>query len=547
MKKTTISFVIFISAIILASILLLSFNNQQNETQERFYYAFDKKIIINEIPNKILVEKQPEISNTNFKILAKQFFGEIETEKITPNLFELRLKNTKRSKEKIQRILLDRKILSARPVYKTKDGNEMGFTNELVVQYKSYVKESEKASLLTSNNLKKIRSTKIYDLFEVRKNEDVLEIANRLYETGLFEFAYPNIMSKAEFHSIYPNDPYFNRQFSLHNTGHYYSNGRYSTNDADIDAPKCKIMPIRLNLGNSEADAAAIVFAVDNGAHVISNSWGYPPNQNQPVINAAIQYAIDNNVVVIFSAGNNARHKCNNNGMVGFPPDANITGLITVGASDRFDSLANYSPVSQHIDIVAPSHKSYPGSELFPCSLNGETYEIWTIDIPDEPGCNPWKDTFINPPPVGDRKPNSGTNHLAYTGYFGGTSAACPLVAGTAALILSKNPSLNPYEVYDILTSSADKLPYFSYVDGRCDDTGYGRVNAFKALQASCTTRDYVGYTLTEDKSVRGCIINVQNVTVSNSSKLNIEATESISINADFEVQANSELEISVF
>jgi hypothetical protein len=59
---------------------------------------------------------------------------------------------------------------------------------------------------------------------------------------------------------------------------------------------------------------------------------------------------------------------------------------------------------------------------------------------------------------------------------------AAPHVSGVAALMLSVNSSLSPSEVKDIIIKSTDKVGGYNYVNGRCDEMGYGRLNAFKAL-----------------------------------------------------------------
>jgi len=245
-------------------------------------------------------------------------------------------------------------------------------------------------------------------------------------------------------------------------------------------APYCRIMPIRMSDVVPSVVADAIEFAVDNGADILSNSWGYwSSDQNlHPVIVMAINYAINNNRVVIFAAGNTAEHDNNYDGYVTFPANVNIAGVITVGASDRDDNQANYSPTNSLIDIAAPSHRAYP------CRITGETFEMWTIDIPDTAGYNSWHDDgyCMNPPPIGEQLPNSGTNYLSYTGRFGGTSHSCPVVAGVAALVLSADQSLTYLEVFDILTTTADEVGGYTYTNGWSEELGHGRVNACGAV-----------------------------------------------------------------
>lgn len=258
-------------------------------------------------------------------------------------------------------------------------------------------------------------------------------------------------------------------------------------------APYCKIMPIRWDASTSiQGMCDAIKFATDNGADIISNSWGYnSDNPNlYPVIVAGIQYAVTKGrsgkgCVVLFAAGNTASHVNGNNGTIQFPANVNISGVITVGASDRYDQQAQYSPSSnkssnnnQIIDVVAPSHRAYP------CQIAGETFEMWSLDIPGDAGYNSWHDSgsCANPPTVGEILPSTGVNFNSYTGRFGGTSHSCPVVAGVAALVLSVNSNFSQQNVFDILTSNTDKIGGYTYTNGQSDETGYGRVNAYKAV-----------------------------------------------------------------
>ena len=76
-----------------------------------------------------------------------------------------------------------------------------------------------------------------------------------------------------------------------------------------------------------------------------------------------------------------------------------------------------------------------------------------------------------------------------YISAFGGTSAACPHVAGLAALILSVNPELTHSQVKEIIEKTAQKIGGYNYsnTNGHSNGTwneemGYGMVNAFLAV-----------------------------------------------------------------
>ncbi|HOH70365.1 MAG TPA: S8 family serine peptidase, partial [Sedimentibacter sp.] len=265
-------------------------------------------------------------------------------------------------------------------------------------------------------------------------------------------------------------------------------------------APNCRIMPIRIcNTDETgiavDRVAAAINFARQNGAHIISNSWGYgSTNQNfHPAIVEAIRTATTTGrgglgCLVVFAAGNNARHTVGDTGFVQFPANVNIQGVLTVGASDRDDFQADYSPTSNLIDIVAPSHRAYPPDVYIrqgrTGGIAGETFEVWTIDIPNNTGYNPYPNNpdWVHPPVAGEQLPAAGINFLSYTSRMGGTSAACPQVAGVAALMLSINPNLTQRQVFDILTATADRVGGYIYTNGRSNELGFGRLNAYKAV-----------------------------------------------------------------
>jgi subtilisin family serine protease len=72
-----------------------------------------------------------------------------------------------------------------------------------------------------------------------------------------------------------------------------------------------------------------------------------------------------------------------------------------------------------------------------------------------------------------------------YYAGFGGTSAAAPLVAGIAGLLLSLNPDLTRDELQQILEHTADKIDAAGAdydAAGFSERAGFGRVNAARAL-----------------------------------------------------------------
>lgn len=213
-------------------------------------------------------------------------------------------------------------------------------------------------------------------------------------------------------------------------------------------AYNCKIMPIRImsdinNFATYADNATAIRWAAENGADILSNSWGFPmsisPIIRSAIIDVTIQGGIgreEKGCVFLASSGN-----WENGGPVMFP--AKYAEVIAVGATNHNDLIWNYSGHGSELEIVAPSGN-------------------WTTDITGGAGYN-----------------NNYTDISSdYTNEFSGTSSACPVAAGTAALILSTNPNLTGNEVRRILSRSAKSLRN----SGWNENYGNGGVDAYAAV-----------------------------------------------------------------
>ena len=150
---------------------------------------------------------------------------------------------------------------------------------------------------------------------------------------------------------------------------------------------------------------------------------------------------------------------------------AKLASTIAVGASTEFDLRAQYSQFGQELDLVAPG--------------GGAGLDIITTDRMSAAGYNTRATT--NDDSAGDYT----------TGRFAlnGTSFAAPLAAGVAALLLSRNPDLSATSIRDMLRNSAAKVGGVTYVNGRHDEYGYGRIDARAALDL--VTADVVGPSIT--------------------------------------------------
>ncbi len=135
---------------------------------------------------------------------------------------------------------------------------------------------------------------------------------------------------------------------------------------------------------------------------------------------------------------------------------------IAVGAATDADLRSDYSGYAGHLDFLAPS--------------NGGWNDIATLDPVGAVGWTP-----------GDFKMN-----------FGGTSAATPLAAGIAALMLSVNPTLTEPEIRAILHATCDKVGGVAYTAGTHPEYGYGRVNAARAVESAMPSLSVNDVTINE-------------------------------------------------
>jgi subtilisin family serine protease len=218
-------------------------------------------------------------------------------------------------------------------------------------------------------------------------------------------------------------------------------------------APAVKFMMIRTVPNGDERDkdvANAIRLAADNGAQIISMSFGKAYSPYKSDVDDAVKYADSKGVLMVHAAGNDGADLAKGKN---FPTPNYIGGghprnWIEVGASSwkGGDKLAadfsNYG--QQEVDVFAP------GVDIL-STVPGDRYE---------------RDS--------------------------GTSMAAPVVSGVAALLMSYFPNLNATDIKSVIMGSVMKLPNQSVIEpgtpdqkvpfGRLSVAG-GIVNAYNAVK----------------------------------------------------------------
>jgi PKD repeat protein len=190
------------------------------------------------------------------------------------------------------------------------------------------------------------------------------------------------------------------------------------------------VNPINITYGYAGLDWAA-----NNGADIISMSWGGPgySQTNQNLINTVHSMGI----VMVAAAGNE------NQSTIQYPAGYNY--VIGVASTDEDDGKSDFSNYGNWVDVSAPGGIGTEG----PGGLMSTTWD---------------------------------STSYGYYDTYPGTSMACPLVAGLCGLILSVNPDLAPDEVEYILESSCDDIYTVAGNENYAGQLGAGRINAFAAV-----------------------------------------------------------------
>jgi parallel beta-helix repeat protein len=211
--------------------------------------------------------------------------------------------------------------------------------------------------------------------------------------------------------------------------------------------------------GSASELAKAIVHAVNQGANIISCSWG--SYAESTVLHEAVRYAYEHGVLVVAAAGNdaiNVKH---------YP--AAFDEVVAVAATDEHDNPASFTDYGDWLKVAAP------GVNIYSTVLD---------------------DTYA---------------------YMSGTSMAAPHVSGVAALIWSVFPNMTRDQVLAQLQYTADDLgaPGFDVY------YGFGRVNARKAVEQAPSDHDVLVLSLKTPRVLKLGSVAVLNTTVLDMGKSN--------------------------
>ncbi|HMO63086.1 MAG TPA: S8 family peptidase [Ferruginibacter sp.] len=229
-------------------------------------------------------------------------------------------------------------------------------------------------------------------------------------------------------------------------------------NDIGIQgiADNVSIMMVRAVPDGDEHDkdvANSIRYAVDNGAQIISMSFGKGFSPQKHWVDDAVRYAESKGVLLIHAAGNDSK---NTDSTENYPCAKYLDGKIAT----------NWIEVGASGDLANGGYTAYFSN-----------YGKKTVDV-FAPGVN-----IYSTLPGGNKYGNES-----------GTSMACPVVAGTAALIWGYYPSLSASQVKYVIEKSVQapdmevKIPGTDKTAPMSDlcKTG-GIINAYRAVKLAST------------------------------------------------------------
>ncbi len=228
-------------------------------------------------------------------------------------------------------------------------------------------------------------------------------------------------------------------------------------------ADSVKIMVLRTVPDGDEYDkdvAMSIIYAVDNGADIINMSFGKDYSPQKELVDKALKYAAEHNVLLVHAAGNDGSNSDVNNN---FPADYysqtdTLKAWLTVGANDR-----------------------KKGKRMPAVFTN---YGINTVDL-FAPGVN-----IVSTLPESRYEVTQGT------------SFAGPVVTGVAALVWSRYPDLTAIELKEILMQSTTTDYYKKKVFQPTEERGKGdKVRFYELSQTGGIVNAYQALLLAEQRS----------------------------------------------
>ncbi len=392
------------------------------------------------------------------------------------------------------------------PCYKSSTGDELTLTNYLNVKLKSAGDYSKLQTLASRYRLENIKQNTFMPLWysmtiTPQSPGTTLEIANAIYETGLFASSVADFSSNDKLCSY---DPLFNQQWGLYNNTY-----------ADIDISICSAWNYATGRGIKIAilDEGIEKTHTDLAANIYGQSFdtesGTSPSKlfgDHGTHCAGIAAAVRNNGLYVAGVAPDAKLMAISNSLEGSTNSRmkradGINWAWRNGAdiiSNSWRSSTQHEVIEDAIDLAFANGREGKGciivfaggnfntSILYPGNCRSKILVVGALDKDGTKASYSCYGTNLD-------VMAPGTDILSTlrgnkTGLNTGTSMACPHVAGLAALILERNPKLTTLQVNNIIEKNTKKIGNLSYnmqkVNGSWNEKyGYGLINAYEAVK----------------------------------------------------------------
>lgn len=442
------------------------------------------------------------------------------------------------------------------PVFSMPEGQgnpkvEIGYQNEIIVQFKPQLSDKE------INDFLKERDLQIYQKLDlsggksfalkVRSNLSSLEVANSVFESSKVNYSEPNFF-QTNLLNYTPNDQFIGSQWSVKNSRTNIPDGILGTYDCDMDVDSAW----NISLGSSQVR----VSIVDTGIDTL-----HPDLMNNIVIGKGYNFfdnnsnTMDNGSHGTSCAGIVAAEGNNNLGVSGIAPNAKMFALKIFSGGSTTDLAITNALIYARTSGSWVSSNSWGGGPpisaantaildgvtlgrggkgvvfCFATGNSGTNSIYWpasnsnVIAVGGVSPCNQRKSfsscdgenywaaeygtglTVVAPSTkiyTTDIRGAGGYTSTDYISSFNGTSSATPNVSGVCALALGLDSNMRWDTLRSRVARLADKVGSYSYtLPGYLglgqwnSEMGYGKVNAYNLLKYVLSQKGNV--TLCED------------------------------------------------
>lgn len=326
----------------------------------------------------------------------------------------------------------------------------------------------------------------------------------------------------------FPNDPSFNVEWGLHNTGQSIPNSGAGTPDADIDAPEAwalatggnnrilAVIDSGVNVNhpelagktvpgwNSVLNNTDVTDNCNHGTHVAGTAGAHT---NNSLGVAGVSWGVQIMPIKVLTGCGGTEQQCGNGIIWAADHGANIgtMSLQYYSGSTYFRDCVNYA-YGKGVLLIAATGNSQGNNVAYPAKFPNCMGVGATTNKDAIASFSNWgAEVDVSAPGQDVYSLNNSNGYM----YLSGTSMATPHTSGLASLIWSINPNLTHDNIAQILKNTTDDKGS----SGWDQFFGWGRINAYKAVLATLATlgTDLVSFQVLIGQHIGGVLDDAKN------------------------------------